>query len=58
LREYLGLPVSFYLHAWCILDPIPQSLSQLLHCCIRRGYFLMQRANGVKGLVRAIVPGV
>jgi hypothetical protein len=27
----------------CILDPIPESLPQLLHYCIRREYFLMQR---------------
>jgi hypothetical protein len=32
LREYFGLAVPFYLHAWCILDPIPESLPQLLHC--------------------------
>jgi hypothetical protein len=40
LREYFGLAVPFYFHAWCILDPIPESLPQLLHCCIRWGDFL------------------
>jgi hypothetical protein len=40
LREYFGLAVPFYLHAWCILDPIPESLPQLLHWCIGRGDFL------------------
>jgi hypothetical protein len=40
LREYFGLPVPFYLHAWCILDPTPQSLPQILHYCIALGVFL------------------
>ena len=31
LREYFGLPVPFYLHLGK-LDPIPESLPQLLHC--------------------------
>jgi hypothetical protein len=31
LREYLGLPVPFYLHAWCIPDPTPESLPHLLY---------------------------
>ena len=52
LREYLGLPVSLYFHAWCIPDPIPESLPHLLHCCIGWGDFLMRRVSGVKGLVR------
>ena len=41
LREYLSLPVSLYFHAWCILDPIPQSLPQILHYCIALGVFLI-----------------
>jgi hypothetical protein len=40
LREYFGLAVPFYFHAWCIPDPIPESLPHLLHCCIGRGDFL------------------
>jgi hypothetical protein len=44
LREYFGLPVPFYLHLGK-LDPIPESLPQILHYCIRRGYFLMRRVR-------------
>jgi hypothetical protein len=58
LREYFGLAVPFYLHAWCILDPIPESLPQILHCCIRRGYFLTRRVSGVKGKEEAIASEV
>jgi hypothetical protein len=39
LRQYLGLPVPFYLHLGK-LDPIPQSLPQILRYCIGRGDFL------------------
>jgi hypothetical protein len=49
LREYLGLPVSLYFHAWCILDPILESLPHLLRYCIgRRGFFNVV-ARGAKG---------
>ncbi|MEG4397374.1 hypothetical protein [Microcoleus sp. BROC3] len=48
---------SIFMQA-CILDPIPESLPQILHCCTGWGYFLMRRVSGVKGLVRAIAPGV
>jgi len=49
LREYFGLVVPFYLHAWCILDPIPESLPHLLHWCIGRGYFLIWQRVGSRG---------
>jgi len=48
LREYFRLAVPIYLHAWCILDPIPESLPQLLHCYIGRGNFLTWQRGGVK----------
>jgi len=49
LREYFGLAVPFYLHAWCIPDPISESLSHLLRYCIRRRGFLNVVARGAKG---------
>ncbi|MEG5003798.1 hypothetical protein QUB17_09030 [Microcoleus sp. B5-C4] len=52
------MSVTLDLHAWCIPDPTPESLPQILHYCIGREYFLMRWVNGVKGLVRAIAPGV
>jgi hypothetical protein len=58
LRKDFGLSVSLYFHAGVYTDPTPESLPQILHYCIRRGYFLMRRVSGVKGLVRAIAPGV
>ena len=39
LREYFGLAVPFYLHLGK-LDPIPQSVPQILHYCIGRRGFL------------------
>ncbi|MEG4030226.1 MULTISPECIES: hypothetical protein [unclassified Microcoleus] len=57
MSEYFGLSVTLDLHAWCIPDPTPESLPQILHYCIGREYFLMRWVNGVKGLVRAIAPG-
>jgi hypothetical protein len=41
LREYLGLSVSLYFHAWCIPDLTLESLAYLLHCCISLRDFLM-----------------
>ena len=49
LREYFDLTVPFYLQAWCILDPIPESLPHLLRYCIRRRGFLNVVARGAKG---------
>ncbi len=46
LGEYLGLSVSFYLHSWCIPDPMLQSLAYLLHCCTGVGGFLNAVAEG------------
>ena len=46
LREDFCLSVPFYLHAWCILDPMLQSLAYLLHCCTGLGGFLNVVAEG------------
>lgn len=46
LREYFSLAVPFYLHAWCIPDPMLHSLAYLLHCCTGLGGFLNAVAEG------------
>ena len=56
LREYLGLSVSLNFHSWCILDLTPESLPHLLHCCIRRGYFLTRwKARELKPRYRSCI---
>jgi hypothetical protein len=49
LRKYLGLSVSLNFHSWCIPDPIPESLPQLLHCCTGLGVFLNAAAERGQG---------
>ena len=43
LGEDFRLSVAFYFHAWCIPDPMLQSLAYLLHCCICLTNFLTWR---------------
>jgi hypothetical protein len=53
LREYFGLAVPFYFHAWYIPNPIPESLPQILHYCIVLGVFLINAAALLRsGIVR------
>jgi len=46
LGEDFRLPVAFYFHAWCIPDPMLQSLAYLLHCCTSRRGFLNAAVGG------------
>jgi hypothetical protein len=49
LREYLGLPVPFYLHAWCIPRPDTRKFAAFTALLHWFGVFLNAVGGGVKG---------